>query len=128
MHCKDCRFLNNVGNTEETGIAMCTYPSMWFPTGLDDECHYLPEAKELTCGDCANLGEDFACSGYSADDSAYDGDRLCSGFSDKRIEDLWSMMVFWKQHGIYDRDKVIEALDKYEAAYDELVIALKEGF
>ena len=120
MKCKDCKYKNNVANTEETGNAICSYPSSWFPVHLDDNCHYIPERKELTCGDCARLGEDFACIGCFAEDSAYDDDELCSSFADKKEEELNEILMFWKVHDFYDREKINGLIDKFEESYRKL--------
>lgn len=120
MKCKDCKYKNNVANTAETGCAICTYPSSWFPVHIDDNCHYIPEKMELTCGDCSRLGEDFSCSDCLAEDSAYNDDELCSGFVDKKEEEFSKILMFWKVHDFYDREKINDFIDKFEESYRKL--------
>lgn len=122
MKCKECKYKNNVANTEETGSAICSYPHSWFPVHLEDNCHYIPEKKELTCGDCARLGEDMACSGCDAEDSALHRSKLCIGFIDKKEEEFSKILMFWKVHGFYDRDKINELIDKFEQSYARLTV------
>ena len=75
---------------------ICSYPSSWFPVHIEDNCHFIPSKVELTCGDCARLGEDTACLGCVADDSAMEDGELCFGFIDKREEELQDILMFWK--------------------------------
>lgn len=121
MKCKDCKYKNNVTNTDETGCAICSYPSSWFPVHIDDNCHYILEKKELTCGDCARLGEDFACLDCLAEDSAYGDDALCSGFVDKKEEELSKILMFWKVHDFYDRERINDLIDRFEESYRKIM-------
>lgn len=121
MKCKECKYKNNVANTEETGTAICSYPSSWFPVHLEDNCHFIPEKKELTCGDCARLGEDTACIGCTTSDSAYYKDELCDGFIDKKEDEFNKILMFWKVQGFYNRDKINKMLDEFEQYYEKLV-------
>ncbi len=84
MKCGECKYKWNFGNTEETGVAVCSYPASHMPVNVNDDCHFLPEAKELKCGDCDRLYEDFACYGYTEEDSAMTNGKLCWGFIDKK--------------------------------------------
>ena len=119
MRCKDCKYKNNLTNTDETGSAICSYSSSRFPINIEDNCHYIPE-KKLTCGDCARLGEDFACLACLAEDSAYNNDKLCSGFIDKQEKEFSKILMFWKVHGFYDRDNINRMIDEFEKFYKEL--------
>ena len=120
MKCKDCKYKNNIANTEKTGSAICSFPSRWFPVNIDDNCHYIPEKKKLTCGDCSRLGEDFACLNCLEEDSAYNDDGLCRGFVDKQEEEFSKILMFWKVHEIYDREKINELINKFEEFYRKL--------
>lgn len=81
MKCKNCKYRKNIGNTSETGSAICSYSSSWFPVNIENNCHLISEKKELKCGDCSRLGEDTACFDCSEDDSAI--------YNDNCAEDLW---------------------------------------
>ena len=121
MQCKNCKYKMNIGNTEETGSALCSYPESYFPVQVEDNCHYIPEKKELTCGDCARLGNDFGCAGMSEDDSAFYRDSLCSQFIDKREDAFMEILMFWKSQGMYKREKINELIDSFEKIYADLV-------
>lgn len=45
MKCKNCKYKTNIANTSETGSAICSYPSSWFPINIEDNCHFIPEKK-----------------------------------------------------------------------------------
>lgn len=84
MKCKNCKYKTNIANTSEKGSAICSYPSSWFPVNIEDNCHFIPEKKEITCSDCSRLHEDMACFSCAEDDSAIFNGQLCRGFIDKR--------------------------------------------
>lgn len=120
MKCEDCKYKNNVENTNQTGSAICSYPGSWFPVHLGDNCHFVPEKKELTCGDCASFGVDFACAGCFEDDSAYYNDKLCEGFIDKQEEEFDKILMYWKVRGLYDRKRINKLIDQFEEEYRKL--------
>ena len=105
MKCKNCKYRKNIGKTSETGSAICSYSSSWFPVNIENNCHLISEKKELTCGDCSRLGEDTACFDCSEDDSAIYNGQLCRGFVDEREEEFKQILMFWKVQGFYDREK-----------------------
>lgn len=121
MKCKDCQYKINIKNTDETGMALCSYPDSYFPITIEDNCHYIPEKRKLTCGDCSRLGEDTACMGCCADDSAEEDGELCSGFIDKKEEEFNKILMFWKVQGFYNRDRINEILDEFEKFYGNLI-------
>ena len=88
LKCKNCKYKTSIANTSETGSAICSYPSSWFPVNIEDNCHFIPEKKEITCSDCSRLYEDMACFSCSEDDSAIFNGQLCRGFIDKRKEEF----------------------------------------
>lgn len=45
MKCGKCKFKNNIGNTEETGAALCSRVPSYFPINCKDDCHFLPRKK-----------------------------------------------------------------------------------
>ena len=106
MKCKNCKYRKNIGKTSETGSAICSYSSSWFPVNIENNCHLISEKKELTCGDCSRLGEDTACFDCSEDDSAIYNGQLCRGFVDEREEEFKQILMFWKVQGFYDCEKV----------------------
>lgn len=55
-----------------------------------------------------------------AEDSAYYDDELCSGFVDKKEEELSKRLMFWKVHDFYDREKINGLIDKFEESYRKL--------
>lgn len=57
MKCKNCKYRKNIGNTSETGSAICSYSSSWFTVNIENNCRFIPEKKALTCGDCSRLGK-----------------------------------------------------------------------
>ena len=120
MKCKECKYKNTIANTDQSEIAICSYPNSWFPVHMEDDCHFIPEKKELTCGDCARLGEDSACIGCFAEDSAYDDGKLCSEFIDKQEEEFSKILMFWKVQGFYDRKKIEDLMDSFEESYRKL--------
>lgn len=142
MKCKNCKYRKNIGNTSETGSAICSYSSSWFPVNIENNCRFIPEKKALTCGDCSRLGEDTACFDCSENDSAiYNGQlcsmlsitlkfeykisaiyngQLCRGFVDEREEEFKQILMFWKVQGFYDREKINNFIDEFEEFYDDL--------
>ncbi len=120
MKCKNCKYRKNIGNTNETGSAICSYSSSWFPVNIENNCQLIPEKKELTCGDCSRLGEDTACFDCSEDDSAIYNGQLCRGFVDEREEEFKEILMFWKVQGFYDREKINKFIDEFEEFYDDL--------
>ena len=91
-----------------------------FVVNVEDSCHYIPEKKELTCGDCSRLNEDTGCFACQETDSAMYNGHLCIGFIDKRDEEFNSILMFWKVQGLYDREKINKLLDDFEQSYDRL--------
>ena len=118
MNCKTCKFRKNIGNTEEKGIALCTYSTLNFLIKLTDDCHYLPKKKELTCGDCERYG-DLAC-GCLADEPAYHDGKLCVKYTDKRISDLSEILIYLKVQGLYNRSEIESILDETDKFFEEL--------
>ena len=47
MKCKNCKYKTNIANTSETGSAICSYPSLWFPANIEDNCHFISEKRKL---------------------------------------------------------------------------------
>ena len=121
MKCKNCKYRKNIGKTSETGSAICSYSSSWFPVNIENNCHLISEKKELTCGDCSRLGEDTACFDCSEDDSAMYNGQLCRGFVDEREEEFKQILMFWKVQGFYDREKINKFIDEFEEFYDDLL-------
>ena len=93
LKCKNCKYKTNIANTSETGSAICSYPSSWFPVNIEDNCHFIPEKKEITCSDCSRLHEDMACFSCTEDDSAIFNGQLCRGFIDKRKEEIGKILL-----------------------------------
>ena len=121
LKCNNCKYKTNESNTEETGTAICSYPQgEWFVVNVEDSCHYIPEKKELTCGDCSRLNVVFVCLACQETDSAMHNGHLCIGFIDKREEEFNSILMFWKVQGLYDREKINKLLDDFEQSYDRL--------
>lgn len=84
MKCGKCKFKNNIGNTEETGAALCSRVPSYFPINCKDDCHFLPRKKELYCKDCSRLGRDTACMTARENDKVYNNGQRCGGFIDKK--------------------------------------------
>ena len=120
MKCKDCKFRRDIANTEECNKGICSYPDSWFPIGLDDECHFIPKAEELTCGDCWRLGNDYACLGCSPDDSALTDGKLCWMFVDRKEDEFTAILTWWLVHGLYEKEKILELIDRTEKSFREL--------
>ena len=93
LKCKNCKYKTNIANTSETGSAICSYPSSWLPVNIEDNCHFIPEKRELTCSDCSRLHEDMACFSCAEDDSAIFNGQLCRGFIDKRKEEIGKILL-----------------------------------
>lgn len=121
LKCTNCKFRKNIANTEETGSAICSYSNSWFPINIENSCMFIPNRKELTCGDCSRLTEDTACFGFSEDDSAVHNGQLCIGFEDKREAEFKQILMFWKVQGFYDREKINKLIDEFELFYDNFL-------
>ena len=120
MKCRDCKHKMNIGNTEETGSAICSYSTMHKMIHLDDPCHFLQETAQLTCGDCDCLHTDMGCFGCSPEDSPYFGGKLCDGYTDKKELEFYKILMFWKTHHYFDRDRIIGIIDDFEEEYERL--------
>ncbi len=120
MKCRNCKYKNDVANTGECNKGLCSYPTSWFPIDLDDDCHFIPKVEELKCKDCWHLHNDYACFSCDEEDSAYDDGELCWMFEDLKKDDFSAILMFWKTHGLYDREKINEMLDDFEKRYREL--------
>ena len=120
--CKDCKYRMNIGNTEETGTALCSRPDSWFPVSLDDPCHFLPRKRRYTCFDCLNYGNDPGCMGMRPDEEPYWGKdkQLCHDFEEKYTEELYDILNAWYSLDKYDRDKIIGMLDDFGAQIKDL--------
>lgn len=115
--CRNCKYMLKIANTDQTGAAICSFPESYEPTTLGTACRYLAEDGELRCGDCARLGNDFGCFTCTAADSAMHSGALCMGFIDKKEEQLFGILAFWKAHGMYSRNRITSLLDKFESEY-----------
>lgn len=47
LKCKNCKYKTTIANTREIGLAICSYPSSWFPVNIEDSCHFIPEKRKL---------------------------------------------------------------------------------
>lgn len=127
MKCKNCKYRKNIANTSETGSAICSYSNSWFPINIENNCYFIPEKKELTCGDCSRLTEDTACFGCSEDDSALYNGQLCRGFVDEREAEFKQILMFWKVQEFYDRERINKLIDEFEQFYDNLLKQEQNG-
>lgn len=119
--CKNCKFKKDIGNTTETGAAICTNTTAYFPINITDKCHLIPEKKELKCSDCKCLTEDFGCAGCSPEDSAYTNGSLCKGYTDNNLDQFEEIIKFWMVQGLYNREKINDMLDTLENLYLDLI-------
>lgn len=120
MKCEICKYRLNIANTKESGSALCSRNSSYFPVNFYDDCHFIPKKRELVCADCACFGEDFGCFGMEADDKVFSNGRQCSGFIDTRKQDFNQILMFWKVQGLYDRDEINKMIDAFEIFYDDI--------
>jgi hypothetical protein len=60
----------------------------------------------LQCQDCCNYFDDPGCIGCQPDDSVYFNGERCSGFYDKKKEDLQEILMFWMVQGLYNREEI----------------------
>lgn len=120
MLCKNCKYKQVIANTKETGMALCTHNTSYFPIHEDDTCHFLPPKKELTCKDCKNFYDDMGCAGMNENDSIYRNEKMCHGFIDRREDDFTEIIRFWQTHGLYDRKKIENLLNQIEAFYHDI--------
>lgn len=120
MKCEKCKYLQAIGNTVETGAALCTRNKSYFPVNCKDNCHFIPKKKELCCSDCARFGEDFACFTAMADDKVYNNGNRCDGFIDAKEEKFTEILMFWKANNLYSRDKIEKMIDEFEAFYNDI--------
>ena len=120
--CKTCKYRINIQNTEETGNALCSRPSSWFPIKIEDKCHYLPQKRRYTCSDCSHYGSDFGCIGVKPDEEPYWGEdnHLCVEFEEKYTNDFYGILSAWYALDKYDRMTIIGMLDDFEAQIKDL--------
>lgn len=121
MKCEECRYKQDIGNTKETGAALCSRDTSYFPINCGDDCHFLPPNRELFCRDCVRFTDDTACMTMEADDSAFDKEgHLCPGFIDLRENELIEILMFWKTQGLYDRAKIEGIINDFEEFYNDI--------
>ncbi len=77
---------------DEENIKLCQRNDYWKITKPDNDCWFLSQKRELTCGDCDRLGSDSMCIGYGREDSAYDDGKLCFQFSDRKETDFYERL------------------------------------
>ena len=112
MKCKECKKFMTMGNTDETGMGVCSFPNSYFPVNTNDECVYT--LNPYTCGDCDRLGNDFACFTCRAEDSAYHNGGLCGGFIDKQEVAIESAITEWIRRGIDVHSKITSILESID--------------
>ena len=120
MKCKECKYKKDVSNGTDIERAICLYSDSWFPVHVEDNCHFIPEKKGLTCGDCARLDDDMACIGCFPDESAINDGILCAGFEDKKEKEFRDILLYWKSHDYYDRERIIALIDQFEKEYTDI--------
>ena len=109
MKCRECKKFITIENTVETNMGVCSFPECYFPVNANNECVYA--LKPYTCGDCGRLGEDWACFTCRAEDSAYHGDHLCSGFIDKKELVVEEAITEWFIRGFDVKSKLDDILN-----------------
>lgn len=120
MKCEMCKYKQDIANSKETGAAVCTRKASYFPVNYGDNCHFIPKKRELLCGDCVRFGEDFACVESEANSKAYINGKLCAGFIDAKEQDFLEILMFWKVHDLYDRDKIEKIIAEFEDFYTDI--------
>lgn len=120
MKCQMCKYKHDLANSKETGAAVCTRRTTYFPVNYRDNCHFIPLERELVCSDCARFGEDFACVTAKADDKVYNKGRLCSGYIDAKELIFKEVLMFWKVHKLFDRVRIEKMIDEFESFYDDI--------
>lgn len=120
MKCEQCRYKRDIGNTKETGAALCTRATSFFPVDCKDDCHFLPKKKESHCIDCSRLSWDTACMNAEPQDAVYENGNRCPGFLDRKEDEFTEILQFWKAQGWYDRAKIEQMLDEFEKFYADI--------
>lgn len=115
MICKNCERCVRIGNTEEAGQGICSFPNEYIPVDINSECLFAP--KPYTCGDCDRLDSDAACMTCRAEDSAYHREHLCGGFIDKKEVAILDGLIDWKLRG-YDVKQKLEELIQEASEYE----------
>lgn len=112
MKCIECKKFITIENTEKTGTGVCSFPECYFPVDVNDNCIYT--LKPYTCSNCDRLGEDWACFTHRAEDSAYHGDNLCSGFIDKKEIAVEDAITEWFIRGFDVKSKLNDILNRID--------------
>lgn len=120
MQCGKCKYKQNIGNTKETGAALCTRSTEYFPVQIEDDCYFIPQKRELVCGDCAGLREDFGCFAQSETDSAYQDGDLCMGFIDLKEQEFKEILMFWKVQKLHDRAEIEKMVQEVDEFYNDI--------
>lgn len=104
-YCKDCKYKQNIANTDETGEALCSFAGGYIPINVEDTCGFLPSDK-ITCKNCEHfVQKDVACLTAEEDDDATD----CCGFIDADTVYLTQYcLAIFTRHGIKTGSKIIE--------------------
>ncbi len=126
MRCEMCKYKQDISNSRETGVALCTRNSSYFPVYYNDNCYFIPQKRELVCGDCARFGEDFACIESNVDSKAYINKKLCTGFVDAKKQEFERILMFWKVQEMYDRTKIEKMIDEIENLYNDIEEQVEE--
>lgn len=120
IKCSECIYFKDIENTSETKQGICTYTFSYEPTGLNDDCHYIPD--EYKCGDCMHyLTNDTACMIARYDDPVIREDgKLCCGFEDK-YEDMVKQALFnWELRGLDTQKKLENVFKQFKLEFREI--------
>ncbi len=120
MICRNCKYRANMGNTDECGMIICSYPASWFMSGIDDECHFIvrPGSRRPRCGDCVNI-DDRGCWGCLPKEEIYHTDKdgnehPCDGFYAKYEDQFRDALVFWLETGLKNKEDIIRLIEEFD--------------
>lgn len=84
-HCKECKFMNKMANSDETGEIICGFIDNYFMHSVNDDCPFIPEQIPVKCKDCTHYDNDAACLTVDPEDTFA---SKCGGFEDKRVNQI----------------------------------------
>lgn len=136
--CKNCKFFQEIGNTNATGAGLCTVSNSYGATNKENKCPLFYSRQidfkdlyklqsNLKCRDCDRFGVDYACFTCKEDDSAWGKGNLCAGFIPKQLEEVESILFTWYVQGLNVREILSDSLEKIENKLkDNAAAAVKE--
>ena len=96
-HCEECRFMNKMANSDETGEIICSFDDyFWRMHSVNDDCPFIPKQIPIKCKDCTHYNTDAACLTVDPEDTFA---SKCWGFEDIRVSQIIDILYEMQKKG-----------------------------